>query len=106
AQNLPAGVTADMIALGDRIYHGQVGGAACAGCPGAKGSGSPVGPDLTKKTFLWSDGSVTGIAKTITDAVTQPTHYRSPMPPMGRADLTPEQVSSVAAYVWSLSHQP
>jgi mono/diheme cytochrome c family protein len=27
------------------------------------------------------------------------------MPPMGGAQLTPEQVSAVAAYVWSLSHQ-
>ena len=30
--------------------------------------------------------------------------YRSPMPAMGRAQLTPDQVSAVAAYVWSLSH--
>jgi mono/diheme cytochrome c family protein len=26
------------------------------------------------------------------------------MPAMGRAQLTPDQVSAVAAYVWSLSH--
>jgi hypothetical protein len=26
------------------------------------------------------------------------------MPPMGGAQLTPEQVNAVAAYIWSLSH--
>jgi glucose/arabinose dehydrogenase len=31
--------------------------------------------------------------------------YRSPMPPMGGAQLTPEQTSAVAAYVWALSHR-
>jgi mono/diheme cytochrome c family protein len=27
------------------------------------------------------------------------------MPPKGGAQLTPEQVSAVAAYVWGLSHR-
>ena len=45
-----------------------------------------------------------GIKKTITDGVPQPKQYRSPMPAMGGAQLTPDQVSAVAAYVWSLSH--
>jgi mono/diheme cytochrome c family protein len=54
---------------------------------------------------LWSDGSYAGIKKTITDGVPQPKQYRSPMPAMGGAQLTPEQVSAVAAYVYSLSHK-
>ena len=32
---VPAGATPEMVALGDRIYHGQVGGASCTGCHGA-----------------------------------------------------------------------
>jgi glucose/arabinose dehydrogenase/mono/diheme cytochrome c family protein len=100
----PPGATQEMVALGDRIYHGQVGGASCAGCHGASGKGSPLGPDLTDTKWLWSDGSYTGIAKTITDGVMQPKEYRSPMPPMGGAQLTPDQVSALAAYVWALSH--
>jgi mono/diheme cytochrome c family protein len=100
----PAGATQEMVALGDRIYHGQVGGAACAGCHGASGKGTPLGPDLTDTKWLWSDGSYSGIAKTITDGVMQPKEYRSPMPPMGGAQLTNDQVSAVAAYVWALSH--
>ena len=102
---VPEGATREMVALGDRIYHGQVGGAACVGCHGASGTGSPLGPDLTGKKWLWSDGSYAGIAKTITDGVMQPKQYRSPMPAMGGAQLTPDQVSALAAYVWALSHQ-
>jgi mono/diheme cytochrome c family protein len=55
--------------------------------------------------MLWSDGSYPGIAKTITEGVSQPKQYRSPMPPMGGAELTPGQVKAVAAYVWTLSHR-
>lgn len=101
---VPQGATPEMVALGDRIYHGQVGGASCTGCHGAKGTGSPLGPDLTDKKWLWGDGSYTSIAKTITDGVMQPKEYRSPMPPLGGAQLTPDQVLALAAYVWSLSH--
>ena len=102
--SVPPGATRQMVALGDRIYHGQVGGAACSGCHGANGTGSPLGPDLTKKQWLWSDGSYAGIRKTIEEGVPHPKQYRSPMPPLGGAQLTPDQLSAVAAYVWSLSH--
>ena len=102
---VPPGATRQMVALGDRIYHGQGGGAACTGCHGENGKGSPLGPDLTGKNWLWSDGSFEGITKTIAEGVPHPKNYRSPMPPMGGAQLTPDQVSAVAAYVWNLSHQ-
>jgi mono/diheme cytochrome c family protein len=95
-----------MVALGDRVFHGEVGGAACAGCHGDNGQGTTLAPPLNGKNWLWSDGSYAGIKKTITDGVPQPKEYRSPMPPMGGAQLTPDQVSAVAAYVWSLSHRP
>jgi mono/diheme cytochrome c family protein len=93
-----------MVALGARIYRGQIGGAACTGCHGESGQGTPLGPDLTGKKWLWSDGSYAGIAKTITEGVSQPKQYRNPMPPMGGAQLTPDQISALAAYVWGLSH--
>jgi mono/diheme cytochrome c family protein len=94
-----------MVVLGDRIYHGQVGGATCTGCHGSDAKGTPLGPDLTDTQWLWSDGSYPAIAKTITDGVPQPKQYRSPMPPMGGAPLTPDQVSALAAYIWGLSHR-
>jgi len=102
---VPEGATKEMVALGDRIYHGQVAGAACAGCHGESGQGTPLGPDLMGKKWLWSDGSYAGIKKTITEGVSEPKGYRSPMPPMGGAQLTPDQLSAVAAYVWALGHQ-
>jgi glucose/arabinose dehydrogenase/mono/diheme cytochrome c family protein len=101
---VPEGATREMVTLGERIYRGQAGGAACTGCHGENGQGTPLGPALLGKKWLWSDGSYAGIAKTITDGVPQPKQYRSPMPPMGGAQLTPEQVSALAAYVWALSH--
>jgi mono/diheme cytochrome c family protein len=102
---IPEGATRGMVQLGESVFHGQVGGGACTGCHGDSGQGTPLGPPLTSTKWLWSDGSYAGIRKTIVDGVSQPKKYRSPMPPMGGAQLTPDQASAVAAYVWSLSHQ-
>jgi len=102
---VPPGATPAMVALGDRIFHGQAAGGTCTACHGTNGAGTPLGPDLTKKKWLWSDGSLSGITKTVTDGVMQPKQYRSPMPPNGGAQLTPAQSKAVAAYVWSLSHR-
>jgi glucose/arabinose dehydrogenase/mono/diheme cytochrome c family protein len=99
---VPEGATREMVALGSRIYHGQVGGSACTGCHGDSGEGSSLGPDLTDEKWLWSDGSFAGIVKTTTEGVADPREYRSPMPPV-RGQLTPSQISAVAAYVWGLS---
>jgi glucose/arabinose dehydrogenase/mono/diheme cytochrome c family protein len=102
---VPVGATKERVALGDRIFHGQVGGATCTGCHGVNAKGTPLGPDLTDTQWLWSDGSYPAIAKTITTGVPQPKQYRSPMPPMGGAPLSSDQVSAVAAYIWGLSHR-
>jgi glucose/arabinose dehydrogenase/mono/diheme cytochrome c family protein len=103
---VPAGATKEMVALGDRIYHGQVGAATCTGCHGVNAKGTPLGPDLTDTQWLWSDGSYAAISKTITTGVPQPKQYRSPMPPLGGSQLNSDQVSAVAAYIWALSHPP
>jgi glucose/arabinose dehydrogenase/mono/diheme cytochrome c family protein len=102
---VPEGATREMVLLGEQVYRGQVGGATCTGCHGDNGQGTPLGPNLTGKKWLWSDGSYAGITKTIAEGVAQPKQYRSPMPAMGGAQLTPDQISAVAAYVWSLSHR-
>jgi glucose/arabinose dehydrogenase len=101
---VPKGATPAMVKLGARIYSGQVGGAPCTGCHGDHGQGSPLGPALTAHQWLWSDGSYAGIKKTITDGVPQPKKYRSPMPAMGGAQLSSDQVAALAAYVYSISH--
>jgi glucose/arabinose dehydrogenase len=102
---VPPASSQRMVELGDRVFHGLAGGAGCTGCHGADGSGTTLGPDLTAKTPLWSDGSYAGIKRVISDGVPQPKQYRSPMPAMGGAQLSPEQLSAVAAYVWALSHR-
>lgn len=102
---VPNGATREMVLEGDRIYHGESGGAGCAGCHGANATGGPLGPNLTAAEWLWSDGSLRGIAMTIRNGVMQPKRYRAPMPPMGGAQLSADQVSAVAAYVWGLSHR-
>ena len=101
----PPGATRDEVALGNRIFEGQVASAPCAGCHGTDAKGSPLGPDLTTGKWLWGDGSLGAIAHTINAGVPQPKNYGSPMPPQGGAELSPSQVAAVAAYIWSLSHR-
>lgn len=101
---VPPGATRAMVAEGERVYHGRVGGATCTACHGQEGKGSPLGPDLTSKKYLWSDRSLAGITKSIKEGVPHPKEYRSPMPPMGGAQLTPSELKAVSAYVWALSH--
>lgn len=101
---VPKGATREMLDLGDRIFHGEVASGTCAGCHGAEGKGTPLGPNLTSGKWLWSDGSLSGIEQTVRHGVPSPKEYRSPMPAMGGAQLNGQQISAVAAYVWALGH--
>lgn len=102
--NAPPGSTPAMVARGNRVYHGLDGGATCTGCHGADAKGTTLGPDLTANKWLWSNGSYGGIAATIAGGVAQPKQYRAPMPAMGGAQLSSDQVMAVSAYVWALNH--
>jgi glucose/arabinose dehydrogenase/mono/diheme cytochrome c family protein len=102
---IPAGATAAEVALGNRVFHGQAGGGTCEGCHGSNAKGTPMAPDLTSGKWLWGDGSLASITRTVTDGVPNPKEYRSGMPPMGGAQLSPSEASAVAAYVWALGHQ-
>ena len=99
---VPRGATREMADLGDRIFHGEAASGTCAGCHGNDGKGTPLGPDLTSGKWLWSDGSLGGIERTVRHGVPKPKQYRSPMPAMGGAQLDRQQISAVAAYVWGL----
>ena len=101
----PPGATADEVALGEKIFEGEVGGATCAGCHGSDGAGSSVGADLTSGKWLWGDGSLKDITRTIVDGVPQPKEHTGAMPPMGGAKLSEAEVNAVAAYVWALGHR-
>jgi mono/diheme cytochrome c family protein len=97
---LPAGVTPQLVARGRTLYQGQT----CVGCHGSDGRGSMAGGALTGPEWLWSDGSVDGIAATITRGVDKPRKASGAMPAMGGAALTPDDVRAIAAYVWTLGH--
>jgi mono/diheme cytochrome c family protein len=89
---------------GEQIFQGRAAGGTCAGCHGSDAKGTGVGPDLTSGKWLWSDGSLAGIKGTITTGVPIPKQSIGAMPPKGGAQLSPEDVSAVAAYVWSIGH--
>lgn len=101
----PPGVTREQVALGSRIFHGEVGGGTCGGCHGSDGHGSPVGADLTHGPWLWSDGSIDGITKTLNQGVQHPKQAGGAMPPFGGTPLKPDQVKAVVAYVYAISRQ-
>jgi mono/diheme cytochrome c family protein len=94
-----------LIAQGDSIFHGQVGGGTCTACHGQDAKGTAVAPDLTDQQWLNGDGSYDFIVNTVTNGVPKPKQHPAPMPPKGGAPLTDEQVKAVAAYVYSLSHK-
>ena len=102
----PAGATAAMVAEGDSIFHGQKAGGACFTCHGADANGTPLAPSLTDTTWRTGDGSYAFIQKRVKEGVPAPTApYTAPMPPMGGATLTEDQVRAVASYVYALSHR-
>ncbi len=107
AANLPAppGMSQDQLALGDRIFHGEAAGGTCAGCHGTNAGGSPLAPSLVSGHWLWGDGSLQSIEQIVGNGVPQPKKFRSPMPAMGGAQLSPSQVTAVSAYVWALNRR-
>jgi streptogramin lyase len=64
-----------------------------------------LGPNLVDGDWLWGDGSVESITRTIIDGVPKPKQYRNAMPALGGAPLTHEQVAAVAAYLWDAGHR-
>jgi glucose/arabinose dehydrogenase len=100
----PVGATAEQVALGERIFHGEAADGTCAGCHGSDANGSPQGPSLVSGKWLDTDGTFAGLRHTITDGVPKPKNSSPPMPPRGGAPLTDADVTAVAAYVWAISH--
>jgi glucose/arabinose dehydrogenase/mono/diheme cytochrome c family protein len=99
----PPGATKDEVALGRRIFQGEIAGATCGGCHGSDATGTPLGPDLTSGKWLWGDGSLKAITRTIVDGVPRPKEHTGPMPPMGGAKLSQQDIAAGAAYIWAIS---
>jgi glucose/arabinose dehydrogenase/mono/diheme cytochrome c family protein len=102
---VPPGATAEQVALGKKVFDGEVAGGTCAGCHGANGTGSPLGADLASGTWLWADGSFKSITNTIKNGVPQLEQHLGAMPPYGGVRLSDSELAAVAAYVWAIGHQ-
>ena len=105
APAIPPGSTGEEVALGQRIYFGEAKGGTCVGCHGSDGRGSSAGGSLVGPGYQWSDGSVAGLAATITAGVAHPKKSSGGMPALGGAPLDVADVHAVAAYVWTLGHK-
>jgi len=101
-EELPDGVTDEMIANGKPVFGGA---GICMVCHGPEGKGvANLGADLADDEWLHSDGSYEGILATIEAGVTaDKSSTGSVMPPKGGSSISDEQMKAVAAYVWSLS---
>lgn len=104
SQELPEGVTAEMIARGDTVFHTT---GFCYTCHGTDGSGVPtLGVDLTDREWLHTDGSYQGLLDRIVVGVSaEASSSGVPMPPRGGGRLTDDDVHAVAAYTWMLGRR-
>ena len=93
----PAGATAEMVASGATTFS-----TVCAACHGPDAKGTQLAPNLTDAEWLNTDGTYDGIQNVVRTGVATPRAAPAPMPAMGGAQLTDDQVKAVSAYVWSL----
>ena len=100
-EELPDGVTEDLIAEGKTVFGGA---GICMVCHGPEGKGvANLGADLADDEWLHSDGTYEGILATIETGVpADKSSNGSVMPPKGGGSISDEQLKAVAAYVWSL----
>ena len=98
---LPDGVTAEMVAEGNTLFHGA---GICFTCHGQNGTGvTGLGPALSDAEWLHSDGSYDAIVRQVMEGVTAAESKSGvAMPAKGGAAITDEQAKAVAAYVYSL----
>lgn len=94
---VPAGFDREQILHGDRVFHGEAANGQCSVCHGVDGKGTTNGNDLTAGMFIWSDGSVKELKRSIL--------HNMAVAPGRDGDLEPADVDAVAAYVWAISHQ-
>lgn len=97
---LPEGVTQDMVAAGKQAFETTI----CYTCHGMDGSGTALAPNLRDGEWLNTDGTIEGIEQVIRTGVPTPKVSPAPMPPMGGAQLSEEQIKNLAAYVYAIGH--
>ncbi|MFP4623376.1 MAG: c-type cytochrome [Gemmatimonadota bacterium] len=98
--DLPEGVTQEQYAEGKQLFTGQ---GACHACHGPQATGTQLAPDLTDDEWINISGrDYDEIVEVIHTGVAEPVESPGPMPPLGGANLTDEQVEALAAYVVGL----
>jgi mono/diheme cytochrome c family protein len=98
----PTGVTPELMAQGDKVFHGP---GNCYACHGSNAQGS-VGPNLTDAEWIHSKGTFEEIVAQVTKGVPKEESKSGiPMPPKGGSTISDDDVKAVAAYVYSLSHK-
>jgi mono/diheme cytochrome c family protein len=106
AQTPGAGATAavspELIAQGDKVFHGT---GNCYACHGSNAEGL-VGPNLTDAEWIHSKGTLDDITNQVIHGVPKEESKSGiVMPPKGGGNLSDDDVKAVAAYVYSLSHK-
>ena len=97
-----ASVTPEVIAQGDKVFHGP---GNCYACHGTNAQGS-IGPNLTDAEWIHSKGSYEEIVAQVTKGVPKEESKSGiVMPPRGGSTISDDDVKAVAAYVYSLSHK-
>jgi mono/diheme cytochrome c family protein len=97
-----AAVSPELVAQGDKIFHGA---GNCYACHGSNAQGL-VGPNLTDAEWIHSKGTLEDIqAQVIHGVPKEESKSGIPMPPRGGGTISDDEVKAVAAYVYSLSHK-
>jgi mono/diheme cytochrome c family protein len=64
-----------------------------------------MGSDLSSGKWLWGNGTIRAITRTIARGVPHPKEHSGVMPPMGGAQLSQADLAAVADYVWAIGHK-
>lgn len=98
---LAEGVTQEQFDQGRQLFSGQGG---CQVCHGPEAQGTQLAPDLTDTEWLnITDPSLETVDQLIRTGVAEPKEHPAPMPPMGGANLSDEQVRALSGYVLSIA---
>ncbi|MDR0788339.1 MAG: cytochrome c [Gemmatimonadota bacterium] len=93
----------DLVTQGQQVFNGA---GLCFSCHGQGGVGTALGPNLTDDTWIWIENPGVDLqaklVAQIRSGAPRPKEFPAPMPPMGGASLTEDQLQAVAAYVASL----
>lgn len=93
----PAGATPEMVASGQQTFS-----TVCFSCHGQDAKGTQLAPNLTDAEWINIGGTYDEIQQVVKTGVATPKQAPAPMPAMGGAQLSDDQIKAVSAYVWSL----